>query len=133
MRDCGKEKMLLWMISPLSFPQVVERKVENLKILGNPHVFPLLKNSHLFNIFSKTVFHTVLVFTYSFPLFPEKRSSRKSLACVSTIFFTFFPFPHRIFSRISTLSASPHLFHKIQKVFLCGFPLKTLLSVRGKV
>ncbi len=133
MRSREKEKMRLWMILLFCFPQVVERKVENLKIIGNAHVFPLLKNSHLFNIFSESVFLFSPVFTYRLPVSSEKRNAKNGAARVSTNFLTFFPFPHRIFSRISTPFPPACFFHKIQKVLPAPFPAKALRFVRGKV
>ena len=112
------------MISPLTFPQVVERKVENLKILEDANIFPLLENSHLFNIFRKTVFRHTLVFTYSLPLFTEKRSSRKNRFLRFHNFIHIFSFStSHLFKNFHTLRI-PSSFPQNPKSFPLRFPLE---------
>lgn len=116
-----------------TFPQSVEKKVENRKILGKHLTFRLLKKIVLFNISENHSFvfsFRKCGFSFSIPcriLFSHHR------ICVSTKLPTFFPFPQSIFSRFSTDSLRHVFIHKTARVFHSRFPSQRHVSDTGKI
>jgi len=111
-------------MSRFVFPQLVEKQVEKAKTLCDSNFFPLLKRTASFQHFLKRgIFAQHLRYIFSHQRFPV-RSDFPHTFLVSTFFCTFFPFPHRIFSRISTSFPRASFFPQNEKVFRTSSPLQ---------